>query len=168
MTWSADVTADDWKRISGAEIAKRVMSGLEAKSRGILLLHDIHERTVAALPDILKELKQSGYKVVQVVAANATIAKTETTPEQWRLPAAPSVGAEENQPVAHAASASAAAATKATAVKRVERGSSRREGAKHFRTKSRRVAGGHFDARHARVRIHSHPGRRSALAPKYT
>jgi peptidoglycan/xylan/chitin deacetylase (PgdA/CDA1 family) len=168
MTWSADVTADDWKRISSAEIVKRVMSGLGAKSRGILLLHDIHERTVAALPDILKELKQSGFKVVQVVATDATIAKTETTPEQWRLPTAPAVGAEEKPPVADAASASAAAVTKPTAVKRVDRGSSRLVSAKHFRAKSQRLASGHFNARHVRARIPSHPGRRAALAPKST
>jgi peptidoglycan-N-acetylglucosamine deacetylase len=59
MTWSTDVTGDDWKRIGSDEIVKRAMSRLEAKGRGILLLHDIHEHTVAALPDLLKELKQS-------------------------------------------------------------------------------------------------------------
>jgi hypothetical protein len=60
------------------------MSRLEAKGRGILLFHDIHEHTVQALPEILKELKRNGYKVVQIVPANATIAKTATTSEQWR------------------------------------------------------------------------------------
>jgi peptidoglycan-N-acetylglucosamine deacetylase len=62
MTWSADVTGDDWKRISGAEIVKRAISRLEATSRGILLLHDIHEHTVEALPDLLKELQQRGLR----------------------------------------------------------------------------------------------------------
>ena len=107
MTWSADVTADDWKRISSAEIVNRAISRLEVKSRGILLLHDIHEHTVAALPDLLNEFKQRGYKVVQVISANATIAKTETTPEQWRLPPAGAVGAEERAPVADAPSPTA-------------------------------------------------------------
>ena len=106
MTWSADITADDWKRMSGAEVAKRAISGVEAKGRGILLLHDIHERTVEALPTILTELKLRGYKIVQIVPATATFAKTETTPEQWQLhetrssqigqgeaPAAPGAGA---------------------------------------------------------------------------
>ena len=106
MTWSADITADDWKRISGAEVAKRAISGIEAKGRGILVLHDIHERTVEALPVILTELKQRGFKIVQIVPATATLAKTETTPEQWQLheagssqigqseaPAAPGAGA---------------------------------------------------------------------------
>jgi len=64
MTWSADVTGDDWKRISGAEIVKRAISRLEATSRGILLLHDIHEHTVEALPDLLKELQLSGLMLI--------------------------------------------------------------------------------------------------------
>ena len=85
MTWSADITADDWKRISGAEVATRAISGIEAKGRGIVVLHDIHERAVEALPTILAELKPRGFKIVQIVPATATLAKTETTPEQWQL-----------------------------------------------------------------------------------
>lgn len=86
MTWSADVPSDDWRGISSDEIVRRVMSRLDAKSRGIILMHDIHEHTVAALPEILKQLKEHGYRVVQVVAANDKVAKTETSPEQWQLP----------------------------------------------------------------------------------
>jgi peptidoglycan/xylan/chitin deacetylase (PgdA/CDA1 family) len=85
MTWSADFPADDWKHISSAEIVKRAMSRLEAKGRGILLLHDIHERTVEALPIILSELKARGYHIVHVVPATDQVAKTETTPDQWVL-----------------------------------------------------------------------------------
>jgi peptidoglycan/xylan/chitin deacetylase (PgdA/CDA1 family) len=85
MTWSADIAADDWKRISGAELAKRTIAAIEAKGRGIVDLHDIHERTVEALPAILRELKLRGFKIVQIVPATATLAKTETTPEQWQL-----------------------------------------------------------------------------------
>jgi peptidoglycan/xylan/chitin deacetylase (PgdA/CDA1 family) len=86
MTWSVDFSADDWKGISSSEIEKRAISRIEEKGRGILLLHDIHEQTVAALPNILSELKRRGYKIVEVVPASATVVKTETTPEQWRLP----------------------------------------------------------------------------------
>jgi len=83
MTWSADFPADDWKRITSAEVVKRAMSRLEAKGRGILLLHDIHERTVEALPTILNQLKSRGYHIVHVVPATEQVAKTATTPEQW-------------------------------------------------------------------------------------
>jgi peptidoglycan/xylan/chitin deacetylase (PgdA/CDA1 family) len=68
VTWSADVVADDWFRhISAQQIAKRAIRRLDEKGRGILLLHDIHPATVMALPTILKELKERGYRVVQVV-----------------------------------------------------------------------------------------------------
>jgi len=78
VTWSADVVADDWKHISAKEIVKRAMRRLEEKGRGILLLHDIHPATVLALPTLLKELKDHGYHVVQVVAAGE---RPESVPE---------------------------------------------------------------------------------------
>ena len=68
VAWSADVVADDWKRIGAREIVRRAMRRLETRGRGILLLHDIHPATVTALPMLLKELKDHGYQVVQVVA----------------------------------------------------------------------------------------------------
>jgi hypothetical protein len=45
------------------------MSRLEAKGKGILLLHDIQARTAQALPTLLRELKANGFKIVQVVPA---------------------------------------------------------------------------------------------------
>ena len=95
MTWSADVPSDDWKGISSDEIVRRVMSRLETKSRGIVLFHDIHEHTVAALPELLKQLQEHGYRVVQVVPASDKLAKTETTSDQWRLPPEKTVQVEE-------------------------------------------------------------------------
>ena len=70
MAWSADFPGDDWKRrISAKEVVRRSLSRLEARGRGILLLHDIHKVTVAALPTLLAELKAAGFKVVHVVPA---------------------------------------------------------------------------------------------------
>jgi peptidoglycan/xylan/chitin deacetylase (PgdA/CDA1 family) len=69
IIWSADVVADDWKHINANEIVRRAMRRLEEKGRGILLLHDIHPATALAVPVILKQLKERGYHVVQVVAA---------------------------------------------------------------------------------------------------
>jgi hypothetical protein len=89
MTWSADFPADDWKKITSAEIVKRAVSRLEAKGRGILLLHDIHERTVEALPCILKELKTHCYHIVHVVPTTLQVAKTETTAAQLIVPRHP-------------------------------------------------------------------------------
>jgi hypothetical protein len=69
VTWSADVVADDWKHIGAREIVRRAMRRLEEKGRGILLLHDIQPATALAVPVLLKQLKERGYRVVQVVAA---------------------------------------------------------------------------------------------------
>ena len=85
MTWSADFPADDWKRIGAAEIARRAISRLEAKGKGVLLLHDIHPATVLALPMIFKELKARGYRIVHVVPASAEHPKTATLPSQWLM-----------------------------------------------------------------------------------
>jgi peptidoglycan/xylan/chitin deacetylase (PgdA/CDA1 family) len=83
MTWSADFLADDWTRINNSEVARRAISRIEARGKGILLLHDIHPRTVLALPEILNELKSRGYKIVHVVPAAADRPKTATSAQQW-------------------------------------------------------------------------------------
>jgi peptidoglycan/xylan/chitin deacetylase (PgdA/CDA1 family) len=68
VVFSTDVVADDWHRhISPSQIIARAMSRLEAKGKGMLLLHDIHPWTVAALPGLLKALKDKGFHIVQVV-----------------------------------------------------------------------------------------------------
>ena len=83
MTWSADFVADDWTRIKDSEVARRAISRIEARGKGILLLHDIHQRTILALPEILNELKGRGYKIVHVVPAAADRPKTATSAQQW-------------------------------------------------------------------------------------
>ncbi|MDQ0357724.1 peptidoglycan/xylan/chitin deacetylase (PgdA/CDA1 family) [Rhodoplanes tepidamans] len=83
MTWSADFPADDWKRIPANEVMKRALERIEARGRGVLLLHDIQPATVLALPGLLKELKARGYRIVHVVPASPDLPKTATTPEQW-------------------------------------------------------------------------------------
>jgi peptidoglycan/xylan/chitin deacetylase (PgdA/CDA1 family) len=67
--WSADEVADDWHHgITPKQIVKLAISRIEAKGhRGVLLLHDIHPATAMALPALLKELKERGYKIVQAV-----------------------------------------------------------------------------------------------------
>ena len=88
MVWSADFPADDWRRISAKQVMQRALDRLEAKGRGVLLLHDIQPATVLALPDLLRELKARGYAIVHVTATGPERPRTATTPEQWRLRAA--------------------------------------------------------------------------------
>lgn len=81
--WSTDFLADDWHHISSSRVYDLAMKRLEARGKGILLLHDIQARTVAALPRILNELRARGYRVVHVVPATAERPATPTEPQQW-------------------------------------------------------------------------------------
>jgi peptidoglycan/xylan/chitin deacetylase (PgdA/CDA1 family) len=83
--WSADFPADDWRHISPSRVYDLAIQRIEAKGKGILLLHDIQPRTVAALPRILATLKERGYHIVHVVAATPELPATPTEPQQWQL-----------------------------------------------------------------------------------
>src|ERR1700677_1919529 len=83
--WSADFLADDWRHISSSRVYELAIKRLEDKGKGILLLHDIQARTVAALPRILRELKARGYRIVHVVPATPELPATPTEPQQWQL-----------------------------------------------------------------------------------
>jgi peptidoglycan/xylan/chitin deacetylase (PgdA/CDA1 family) len=85
QVWSADFPADDWRHISPSRVYELAIKRLEDKGKGILLLHDIQPRTVAALPRILNELKARGFRVVHVVAATPDNPATPTEPQEWQL-----------------------------------------------------------------------------------
>jgi peptidoglycan/xylan/chitin deacetylase (PgdA/CDA1 family) len=74
VDFSSDTVADDWHhRISPRKIIALAMKRLEARGKGMLLLHDIHAATVTALPGLLKELKQQGFRVVHVVPPSGNL-----------------------------------------------------------------------------------------------
>ena len=87
--WSADFLADDWRHISSQRVYDLAISRLEAKGKGILLLHDIQARTVAALPKILETMKARGYRIVHVVPATPERPATPTEPQEWLFHPAP-------------------------------------------------------------------------------
>jgi peptidoglycan/xylan/chitin deacetylase (PgdA/CDA1 family) len=108
--WSADFPADDWRNVSANRVYDLAMQRLEKKGKGILLLHDIQPRTVAALPRILRELKTRGYRIVHVVPATPERPATPTEPQQWQLhPASEMVATSRWPKVPRFAFASAAA-----------------------------------------------------------
>ncbi len=82
-TWSLDFLADDWTHISAKEITRRALQRIEARGRGILLLHDIQPATALALPAILAELKARGYKIVHVVPATPDRPATVADNDDW-------------------------------------------------------------------------------------
>jgi len=72
IVFSSDTVADDWHHhIKAQQIIDLALKRLEARGRGILLLHDIHATTAAALPGLLQRLKDDGFHVVQVVPSAA-------------------------------------------------------------------------------------------------
>jgi uncharacterized caspase-like protein/peptidoglycan/xylan/chitin deacetylase (PgdA/CDA1 family) len=60
MMWNIDSL--DWADPVPSSIADRVLRSVDKEGRGIILFHDIHERTVKALPAILDRLSAEGYQ----------------------------------------------------------------------------------------------------------
>lgn len=83
VVWSTDFHASDWTLVSSEQVAAIAIARLERSKKGILMLHDIQERTALAMPLILSELKKRGYRVVHVVPADAANPKTAASPGQW-------------------------------------------------------------------------------------
>ena len=50
------------------QVVASVMTKLKKRGKGIVLMHDFQHPTSLALPEILAELKASGFKIVQVKA----------------------------------------------------------------------------------------------------
>jgi peptidoglycan/xylan/chitin deacetylase (PgdA/CDA1 family) len=96
-TWSADVVADDWKHISASEVVRRTISRLDEKGKGVVLLHDIQPATALALPELLRELKARGYRVVHVVPRGAPQPEVPVAAAPAPQPATPQARAPERQ-----------------------------------------------------------------------
>ncbi|WP_232524252.1 polysaccharide deacetylase family protein [Nocardiopsis gilva] len=62
IIWSVDT--NDWKDRNASIVSKRAVQGAQPGS--IILMHDIHGTTIDAVPSILKQLDEKGYKMVTV------------------------------------------------------------------------------------------------------
>ena len=65
--FSTDMDSFDFKMRKGDQVVASVMKKLEKHGKGIVLMHDFQQATAHAAADLLKKLKDGGYKVVQVV-----------------------------------------------------------------------------------------------------
>jgi peptidoglycan/xylan/chitin deacetylase (PgdA/CDA1 family) len=72
-----DVDSKDYTSRDPKGMQSRVMAGLAAKRKGIILMHDIQPSTVNGIKGLLDELHAKGFKVVHIVpkAASGTIAE---------------------------------------------------------------------------------------------
>ena len=62
ILWSVDPL--DWKYRNSARVERQILAG--AQPGAIILSHDIHATTVAAMPDVFDSLLAKGYKFVTV------------------------------------------------------------------------------------------------------
>ena len=60
ILWNID--SKDWADPVAKSIANRVIADARRSNHGIVLMHDIHERTIEALPLIIETLKAEGYR----------------------------------------------------------------------------------------------------------
>jgi peptidoglycan/xylan/chitin deacetylase (PgdA/CDA1 family) len=66
-TFSTDIDSRDFKLHKPEQVITSVMTKLEKRGKGILLMHDFQRGTAEALPELLRQLKAAGYKVVHLV-----------------------------------------------------------------------------------------------------
>jgi len=66
--FSTDMDSFDFKMRKPEQVIKSVMAKLEKHGKGIILMHDFQHATAEAAPELLKRLKEGGYKVVQVTS----------------------------------------------------------------------------------------------------
>ena len=65
--FSTDINSRDFKLHKPEEVIKSVMGQLEKHGKGIILMHDFHRNTAEALPELIRQLKAGGFKVVHMV-----------------------------------------------------------------------------------------------------
>jgi len=75
--FSTDLDSFDFKMRKPEQVIASVMKKLEKNGKGIILMHDFQQATAAAAPELLKKLKENGYKVVQVVGKTPVEPKKE-------------------------------------------------------------------------------------------
>lgn len=65
--FSTDIDSRDFTMHKPEQVIGSVMSQLEKRGKGIVLLHDFHRNTAEALPELFRQLKTGGYKIVHMV-----------------------------------------------------------------------------------------------------
>ena len=62
-----DIDSKDYYKDTPETVVERTLAKLDARGSGIILFHDIHQRTVQLLPEFLAQLEARGYSVVRLV-----------------------------------------------------------------------------------------------------
>jgi len=83
VMWNIDSL--DWADPVPSSITNRVLASVDKAGRGIILFHDIHERTVKALPAVLDKLIAEGYQFAGWDGTSFQVAKS-TAPAPEKVP----------------------------------------------------------------------------------
>jgi peptidoglycan/xylan/chitin deacetylase (PgdA/CDA1 family) len=75
--FSTDIDTFDFKLRKPEDVVKSAMTKLAKNGKGILLMHDFQHATAEAMPELLRQLKAGGYKIVHMVPKQpvTTVAK---------------------------------------------------------------------------------------------
>jgi peptidoglycan/xylan/chitin deacetylase (PgdA/CDA1 family) len=65
--FSTDIDSFDFKLHKPEDVVKSAMTKLARNGKGILLMHDFQHATGEAMPELLRQLKAGGYKIVHMV-----------------------------------------------------------------------------------------------------
>jgi peptidoglycan/xylan/chitin deacetylase (PgdA/CDA1 family) len=65
--FSTDLDTFDFKLRKPEDVIKSAMTKLAKNGKGIVLMHDFQHATAEALPELLRQLKAGGYKIVHMV-----------------------------------------------------------------------------------------------------
>jgi peptidoglycan/xylan/chitin deacetylase (PgdA/CDA1 family) len=66
-TFSTDIDTFDFKLHKPDDVIKSAMTKLAKNGKGIILMHDFQHGTAEAMPELLRQLKAGGYKLVHMV-----------------------------------------------------------------------------------------------------
>ena len=66
--WSTDMDSFDFTMRTPEKVIAKIMTKLEKHGKGIVLMHDFQKHTADAVPELLKQMKAAGYKIVHVRA----------------------------------------------------------------------------------------------------
>lgn len=83
-TFSIDIDSEDFRIKKPELLVSGVMAKLQKTGKGIVLMHDLHKWSAAAVPELLVQMKAGGYKIVHLKAK-----ETLTTLPQYDAMVAP-------------------------------------------------------------------------------
>ena len=68
-TFSTDIDSFDFKLRRPEQVIQSVMAKLKKNGKGMVLMHDFQRHTAEAMPELLRQLKANGFKIVHMVPA---------------------------------------------------------------------------------------------------